>query len=192
MRLSRLAFPLLPVLALGCASLPSAPPPTTWPFASATPDAGKELRMRSQDKYIQISVDGDNIYGPTFSLSHGPKYIRGTGPGRSVIDVQLDGTRAVGNVHNAPFTVDLKPQGDGVTQVTGLFGGVSSDFKISPAIFSGKLGTCSYEFNWTGSRYEGKVSCGGAAQQGSLELPVAMASWTDLEVATVIGIVLGT
>jgi hypothetical protein len=192
MRLTRVFLPLLPVLALGCASLPSAPPPTSWAFASATPSAGKELRMRAQAKYIQVSIDGDDIYGPNFQLKHGATYIRGTGAGKTVIDVQLDGTHAVGNVRNSPFTVDLKPDGTGVTQVTGLFAGVISDYKISPAIFNGKVGTCSYEFNWTGARYEGKVSCAGAVQQGSLELPAAMAAWSDLEVATVIGIVLGT
>jgi hypothetical protein len=190
MRLHSLV-PLVPALVLGCAGLPSAPPPPAWAFASATPSAGAELRMRSENQYIQVTIDGENIYGPNFNLKHAGSYIRGTGPANTVVDVQLLGTHAVGNVKNAPLTVDLKPQGDGVTQVTGLFGGSSSDFKISPGIFNGKLGSCSYEYNWTGSRYEGKVSCG-TIQQGSLELPVAMASWTDLEVATLLAILLGT
>jgi hypothetical protein len=192
MRLTRLVLPLVPALSLACASLPSSPPPTTWAFASATPSAGKELRMYAQGKYIQVSIEGEDIYGPNFSLKHGPNYIRGTGAAASVIDVQLQGTHAVGSVRSAPFTVDLKPDGTGITQVTGLFAGVISEFKISPALFNGYVGTCSYEFNWTGSRYEGKVSCGGSIAQGSLELPAAMASWSDLEVATLLGIVLGT
>jgi hypothetical protein len=190
MRLHRLV-PLVPAVLLGCAELPTAPPPPNWAFASATPSSGSELRMRSESSYIQVTIDGENIYGPNFNLKHAGTYIRGTGTGNTVIDVQLQGTHAVGNVKNAPFTIDMSPQGDGVTQVTGLFGGSISNFKISPNLFNGRVGVCNYEVNWTGSRYEGKVSCP-TIQQGSLELPVAMASWTDLEVATLLGIVLGT
>jgi hypothetical protein len=192
MHLSRLAVPLAALAVVGCASAPAnLPPAPPWAFAAATPTSGSELRMRSQDKYIQVTIDGPDIYGSTFSLKHAGAYIRGTGVGQSVIDVKLSGTHAAGSVSNQPLTVDLQPEGNGVTHVTGLFAGAISDFRISPTIFQGKLGICSYEFAWSGVRYEGKVSCG-SIQQGSLELPVAMASWTDLEVATLLAILLGS
>ena len=150
--------------------------------------------MRSGTRYIQVSIDGDSIFGPNWSLKHGGTYIRGFGVGQLAVQITLKGTHAEGNVLNAPLTVDLKPAEAGVTQVTGLFGGGHlSDFKISPSIFQGKLGPCSYDLKYTGARYEGMSNCnGGNITPTSLDLPVAMASWTDLEVATVLAIVLGT
>jgi hypothetical protein len=192
MRMSRFAVPSLLVLALGCASAPppNVPPPV-WAFASATPSSGKELRMRTQERYIQVSIEGDSIFGATWSLKHGGTYIRGFGPGQTAVQIGLKGTHAEGNIRNAPLTVDLQPRDNGVTQVSGLFGGVLSDFKISPQIFQGKLGPCSYDLAFDGKRYEGRASCNGRITLTSLELPVVMASWTDLEVATVLAIVLG-
>lgn len=191
MHLPRIAIPLAALAAVGCASAPANQPPPPWAFASPTPASGNELRMRSQDKYTQVTVDGPDVYGSTYSLKRSGAYIRGTGAGNTAIDVRLQGGHAAGSVRNQPLTVDVQPEGGGVTHVTGLFAGAISDFRISPAIFQGKLGTCSYDFSWTGVRYEGKVSCG-TIQQGSLELPVAMAGWTDLESATLLAIVLGS
>jgi len=149
--------------------------------------------MRSQTRYIQVSIDGDAIFGATWQLTHGGTYIRGVGVGNTPVNVSLNGTRASGNVRNAPFSVDINQLGDGVTHVTGLFGGASlSDFRISPKIFQGKLGTCSYDLTFNGTRYDGNSSCNGDITMTTLELPVAMAGWTDLEVATILAIVLGT
>jgi hypothetical protein len=194
MRLHRFAVPSLLVLALGCAG--ATPPPVAppvWAFASATPAAGREVRMRSESRYIQVSIDGDTIFGPTWNLQHGGTYIRGTGGDHQAVQITLSGTHAEGNARNAPLTVDLQPLGDGVTQVTGLFGGILSEFKISPTLFQGKLGPCSYDLTFQNGRYEGMGSCQGRSiTRTSLELPVAMARWTDLEVAVVLAIVLGT
>jgi len=188
-----LRLPLFLVLALGCAGTPAPPPPPpVWTFASATPSAGKEMRMRSQFRYIQISIEGDAIFGATWQLKHGGTYIRGQGAGNTQVNVTLNGTNATGNVRNTPFSVDLKSLPDGVTEVTGLFGGVISFYKVSPKIFQGKLGTCSYDLTFNGTRYEGSSSCAGAVSLTSLELPAAMAGWTDLESSTVLAIVLGT
>ncbi len=193
MRLPSAASVLL-LFALGCAGAPPATGPApTWAFASATPSAGKELRMRSQTRYIQVSIDGDAIFGATWQLKHGGTYLRGVGQGNMQVNISLNGTNATGSVRNAPFSVDLKPLGDGVTQVMGLFAGATlSDFKISPKIFQGKLGTCSYDMTFNGTRYEGNSSCNGAISLTSVEFPAAMAGWTDLEVATVLALVLGT
>jgi hypothetical protein len=181
-------------LLLGCASAPPATvAPPVWAFASASPGSGKELRLRSETRYIQVSIEGDTIFGPTWNLKHGGTYIRGTGGAHQAVQITLRGTHAEGNANNAPLTVDLKPQDNGATQVTGLFGGIISDFTISPTSFQGKLGPCSYDLAFKDGRYEGMGNCGGRTVNGvSLQLPVAMASWTDLEVAVVLAIVLGT
>jgi hypothetical protein len=191
MRLHPVSLPLL--LALGCAGTP--PPavaPPVWAFASATPSSGKELRMRSGTRYIQVSIDGDSIFGPVWNLTHGGTFIRGFGANHQAVQITLKGTHAEGNLLNAPLTVDMKPPENGVTQVSGLFGGgIISYFSISPTLFQGKFGTCSYDLKFNGTRYEGMSSCAGAITITSLELPVAMASWTDLESSVVLAIVLG-
>jgi hypothetical protein len=193
MRLPRLrnVFPL--ALALGCAGSP--PPPAAapvWTFASASVSSGKELRMRSGERYIQVSIDGDSIYGPNWSLTHGGSFIRGFGAGRQDVQITLKGTHAEGQSLNNPLTVDLKPQENGVTSVTGLFAGSISQFSISPTTFAGQLGPCSYDLKFDGTRYGGMSSCNGLITPTSLDLPVAMASRTDLEVAVLLAIVLGT
>jgi hypothetical protein len=182
------------LLALGCAGTPPpAVPPPVWAFASASPAAGKELRMRSGTRYIQVSIDGNSIFGPVWSLTHGGTFIRGFGAGKEAVQITLKGTHAEGNLLNAPLTVDLKPPDNGLTNVTGLFGGGTiSNFNISPTIFQGKLGTCSYDLKFNGTRYEGMSSCAGDITPTSLDLPAAMASWTDLEVAVVLAIVIGS
>jgi hypothetical protein len=189
----RLLLPLSLSLALGCAATPPPVPPPAWSFASASPASGKELRLRSGTRYVQVSLDGDNIYGPNWSLQHGGTYIRGYGVNHQGVQITLKGTRADGNLLNNPLTVDLQPLDNGVTKVGGLMGGGKlSDFKISPTIFQGKLGQCSYDLQYNGTRYEGMSTCSGNITPTSLDLPVAMASWTDLETATVLAIVLGT
>jgi hypothetical protein len=192
MRSTHSLFLLPLLLALGCATPPPAGPPPVWAFASATMTAGKELRMRSEGRYIQVSVEGNNIFGPNWSLTHGADFIRGFGPGKVAVQITLKGTHAEGNIKNAPLTVDLQPRGDGVTYVSGLFGGSLSQFSISPAIFQGKLGSCSYDLKYNGTRYEGSSSCNGLISLTSVEFPAAMAAWSDLEVATVLAIVFGT
>ncbi len=186
--------PLL-ALALGCAGAPANPPPAAphWAFASATPSAGKEVRLRSESRYVQVSIEGNAIFGPTWNLTHGPDFIRGYGPGNAQVDATLKATRTDGNYKNAPFSVQIERQDDGVTQVTGLFAGAKlSAFSISPKIFKGYLGKCSYDLTFNGNRYEGMSSCAGSVQITSLELPAGMSSWSDLESATVLAIVLGT
>jgi hypothetical protein len=192
MRLHRFAVLSLLFLVLGCAGATPPGPAPVWAFASASPAAGKELRMRSGERYVQVSIDGDSIFGANWSLKHGGTYIRGFGAGRLAVQITLKGTRADGTVLNNPLTVDLKPPENGVTEVSGLFAGSLSNFKISPEIFQGKLGPCSYDLKYTGTRYEGMSSCAGAITRTSLDLPVTMASWTDLEVAVVLAIVFGT
>jgi hypothetical protein len=193
MRFHRAAVALPLALALGCAGTPPPPPaPPVWAFASASVSSGKELRMRSGERYVQVSIDGDSIYGPNWSLTHGGSFIRGFGAAHQVVQISLKGTHAEGQSLNNPLTVDLKPPENGVTYITGLFAGSISQFSISPAIFSGKLGPCSYDLKFNGKRYEGMSSCNGSITPTSLDLPVAMASWTDLEVAVVLAIVLGT
>lgn len=193
MRFHRFSLPLLLSLALGCAATPPPVPPPAWTFASASPASGKELRMRSGTRYVQVSIEGDTIYGPDWSLSHGGTYIRGYGPGKLAVQITLKGTHAEGNMLNAPFTVDLKPPDNSVTNVSGLFGGGQiSDFKISQGAFQGYLGQCAYDLKYNGTRYEGMSTCYGSITPTSLDLPVAMATWTDLEVATVLAIVLAS
>ena len=209
MRLHLASLSLL--VLLGCAGTPPpAGPPPVWAFASATPSAGKEIRMRSGERYIQVSIDGDSIFGPVWNLSHGGTFIRGFGAQHQGVQITLKGTHAEGILLDAPLTADLKPGENGATNVTGLFGGGTiSNFNISPSIFQGNLGTCSYDLKFNGTRYEGMSSCSGAitpqtptssqlAQSAgnitntSLELPAAMATWTDLEVAVVLAIVIGS
>jgi hypothetical protein len=191
MRLHLASLSLL--LLVGCAEgPPPAGPPPVWAFASATPSAGKELRMRSGTRYVQVSIDGDTIFGPVWNLTHGGTFIGGFGAQHQGVQITLKGTHAEGNLLNAPLTVDLKPPENGATNVTGLFGGGTiSDFNIGPNVFQGKLGTTSYDLKWNGTRYEGMSSSAGDITPTTLELPVAMASWTDLEVAVVLAIVLG-
>lgn len=183
------AFSCLGLLACATTTAPepSGPPPD-WKLASASMSTGNTLQATGPTGgQFTMLVDGHDLNGPTAHLFAGGGAIRGTGPSGKTVQVTVKGNRADGVVGNILFScvVDLNP--DGSAHVTGAMGAGNSDFIISPKQITGRIGGIVYNLTWTGSRYEGQMMPGGTA---FLALPAVMATWSPVEVATLLSVLL--
>jgi hypothetical protein len=136
---------------------------------------------------ISVQISGHNIYGPSVSLSVTPTYIRGQIGTASTIDVTIRGDRGDGNVKGLPFSCIVTTNPDGSARVTGAMGRGNTDFTLSPAALQGRIGVITYSLAWNGTRYEGGTTPGGRAW---LQLPPVMATWSNVEVACTLAVLL--
>lgn len=173
---------LLAGLLLGCATATPPAPAPVWSLASASPAAGSDLRLRSGASLFTVSFQGDQVVGPRISLLHRPGVLRGAG-----LELRVRGDRVVGHTNAAPVTLELERSPEAF-RVRGSVGFKYVDFALSPKAIEGRFGSCWYRLAWDGSRYDGLGGCGGA--WAYLELPVALASWNDADVATVLALLL--
>jgi hypothetical protein len=190
MRLSRVAVSVSCLFALACATA-SAPvvtgPPPDWKLANATVSAGDTFEfVGPAGGQITVKITGHDLYGPQYNLSAGGGYVRGQGSGGAVIDVTIKGNRADGNVKNAPFSCIVETNADGSAHVTGAMGAGNTDYIISQKEISGRVGVGVIGMVWNPAttRYEGQPT--GA----HITLPAVMATWSNVEVATVLSVLL--
>ena len=188
MRPSHLAVSLSCVLAFACATA-SPPvvtgPPPDWKMANATMSTGNTFEyVGPSGGQVTVQISGHDLYGPQFNLSAGGGYVRGTGSGSAVIDVTIKGNRAEGSLKNAPFSCIVETNADGSVHVTGAMGAGNADYVISQKEISGRTGAgvISMVWNPANNRYEGQPT--GA----HITLPAVMATWSNVEVATVLSV----
>jgi hypothetical protein len=191
MRQVTFASSLLCLVVLGCATsapVPSGPPPD-WKLASASPATGDTLQGTGGNSGGQISltISGHNINGPRASLFSSSTKVRGTGNSGRTVDVSIVGNKANGLVGNVPFSCIVDIQPDGSAHIVGAMGAGNTDYTISPKAINGRVGIITYSLVWNGEKYEGQMTPGG---YGYLELPVVMATWGDIEAATVLSLIL--
>jgi hypothetical protein len=191
MRLSRVAVPLFCLFVLACATTASAPvpsgPPPDWKLASASMSTGNDFQfVGPAGGQITVRIQGHELNGPQYSLAAGNGFVRGSGAGGAVIDVVIKGDRADGSVRSLPFSCVLTRNPDGSARVTGAMGAGNTDFTISQQGIVGRIGVPTYALTWSAKddRYEGQPT--GAF----LQLPAVMATWSDIEVVTVLSILL--
>ena len=192
MRQVTFASSLLCLVLAGCATssapVPSGPPPD-WKLASASPATGNTLQGTGGNGGGQISltISGHNINGPVLSLFSSATKVRGTGNSGRSLDVSIVGNKANGLVGNVPFSCIVDIQPDGSAHIVGAMGAGNTDYIISPKAINGRVGIVTYSLVWNGEKYEGQMMPGG---YGYLELPVVMATWGDVEAATVLSLIL--
>jgi hypothetical protein len=148
---------------------------------------GNNFQASAPPNQVSVQIVAGNIAGANFNLAVGKDFVRGQGRGTTAISVTISGNRADGSVGGKKFSVVLEPQADGSAHVTGLMGAGMSDFVLSPKGLTGRIGMITYSLAWTGSRYEGIITPGGSAY---IEFPAVMASWSDIQVVTVLGVLL--
>jgi hypothetical protein len=189
MRLSQGALAGFSLLAAACAT-PSAPPsgpPPEWRLASASMSTGNNFQaVGGTGGQLTAVVVGNNISGPNLNLATGPGYVRGQGNTGNV-NVTINGNRADGSVRGLPFSCIVETNPDGSAHVTGAMGRGNTDFIISPKEIVGRIGMVTYSLTWNGTRYQGSTMPGGNAW---MQLPAEMATWSDVQVATVLSILL--
>ena len=190
MRVSHLVAPLSCFALLACATpppaMPAGPPPD-WKLASASMSTGNDLQGVANGGQISNSISGRSLSGPVASLSVTGGHVRGTGNSGRTVDVGITGNKAEGQVGTTPFSaiVDINP--DGSAHIVGAMGIGNSDWTLSPKVINGRIGAVTYNLQWNGNKYEGQMVPGG---YGFLQLPAVMATWSDVEVATVLSLIL--
>ncbi len=195
MRASRIPV-ALSCLAMACAT-PSAPPPQPataafvqpagWKLFSVSPSTGNAFEGTAGGGQVTATIQGRSVVGPVTNLDVTGGHIRGTGASGRSVDIGIKGNRAEGLVGMTLFSciVDIRP--DGSAHITGAMGPGNTDYILSPQTIEGRIGVLSYQLGWNGSQYQGPMVPGGL---GFVKLPVAMTSWSDVEAATVLSLLL--
>jgi hypothetical protein len=191
-------IPALSCLAMLACATPSAPPPEApvvkpdvqpagWKLFSVSASTGNSFQGTAAGGQLSVTIQGRSISGPVTSLDVTGGHIRGTGSSGKSIDVGIKGNKAEGLVGMTLFSCIVNINPDGSAHIVGAMDGGNTDYILSPSAINGRIGTVSYELGWTGSQYQGQMVPGGL---GFLKLPAAMASWSDVEAATVVSLLL--
>jgi hypothetical protein len=175
--------------AVGCAHAPTATAPAPdWGIARAS--TVDTFEIGGQADHWGVRVTNDEILGiqPDFALARTDGEIRGRAVGVPVV-VGFDQNEGAGVYRGAPFQVKVERTPAGL-QVNGLVGGAISSFELSTERINGRIGSCGYDVRWNGSFYSGSRGCGSRIEPVSVSLPATMASWSDVEVAGALGLLL--
>lgn len=185
------ALPLavLLLLGVGCAHSPdqTAPAPD-WGIARAS--TVDTFEIGGQADHWGVRVTDDQMYAiqPDFALARTGGEIRGRANGVPVV-VAFQADEGGGVYRGAPFQVKVERTPNGL-QVNGLLGGAISNFVVTTDRINGRIGTCGWDVRWNGSVYSGSRACGSRIDPISVSLPSTMASWSDVEVAGALGILM--
>jgi hypothetical protein len=176
-------------VAVGCAHAPEATAPAPdWGIARAS--TIDTFEIGGQADHWGVRVTDDQILGvqPDFALARTDGEIRGRAMGIPVV-VGFHEDEGVGVYRGAPFQVKVERTPAGL-RVNGLFGGAISDFELSTDRINGRIGSCGWDVRWNGSVYSGSRGCGTRIEPVSVSLPATMATWSDVEVAGALGLLM--
>jgi hypothetical protein len=189
MRVPAITAPSIFLTMLACATpepVPSGPPPD-WKLASASMAVGDNLQGTANGSQISLRIQGHNVTGPRASLDVGRGVVRGTGNSGRTIQVTIKENKAEGLVGGIPFSCIVDTNPDGSAHIVGAMGAGNADYILSPKAINGRIGVVVYQLNWNGEKYEGQMVPGG---YGFLQLPAVLATWSDVEVAAFLSLVL--
>jgi len=136
---------------------------------------------------ITNTISGRNVNGTTASLYVSPNGVRGTGNSGRSVDVSIKGNKAEGLVGTIPFSAIVTINPDGSAHIVGAMGIGNSDWILSQKEINGRVGVAVYNLVFNGNKYEGQMVPGGYAY---IQLPAVMATWGDIEVCTLLSLVL--
>lgn len=141
---------------------------------------------------VVATISEQGIQGPSHNIGRydNGNTFRGKAYGRDV-SITLTGTTAEGIVGRTPFNMQVTKTPEGVS-ASGLIGGVPSTFTFGKQRINGSVGHCGYDVRFMGDGYSGQRSCGGNIQQVGIALPPILNTWRDIEVATVLALLLET
>lgn len=178
---------LLVLAALGCTHAPVAEPAApAWSLLRATPGT-EELQIRSDVHMRRATVTAATVHGPDLELRRAEGKLEGTTYYRRAVEMKLRGEEILGQVGAEDWDLRLSRDGS-ETRATGVIAGSPSTFWMSPARIRGSLGTCSFDLVWSTGLYAGSRTCGLTSDNIALQIPPALSSWSDPEVAALLTI----
>ena len=179
---------LLVLMLAGCATAPVQSAAPGWKLLSATPGT-EEIQVQTSEHLNRATVTEAGARGPFLDLKRVPGKLQGTSGVDRPVTLEQKGNEMIGRVAGDSFDLTLQPDGE-ETRVTGQFGGMPTTFWLSPGRIRGSVATCRFDLVWGSGRYTGGRTCGPQSDTVSLLLPVALSSWSDPEVASLLAIMM--
>jgi hypothetical protein len=130
------------------------------------------------------AVDRDHVAGRTVDLQRVGAHLRGF-VGDDESDLILFPSRVAGHVGANPVSLLIERR-DGALAINGTFGRRAVALSLHPRSIDGDVGPCRYNLRNQVGVYVGTAACGGRPTPVRLELPVALVTRDDAEVAAIV------
>jgi hypothetical protein len=145
---------------------------------------GNTLTLEVGPETSFMAVDRDHVAGRTVDLQRIGDRLRGF-VGDEQSDLILFPTRVAGHVGSHPVSLLIERR-EGALTINGTFGRRAVALSLHPHSIDGDVGPCRYNLRNQVGNYVGTAACGGRPSPVRLELPVALVTRDDAEVAAII------
>jgi hypothetical protein len=173
------------VLVLAAAAGVSAPAPLASVenrVLAAQPGNTLTLEVGPQTSFT--AVDRDHVAGHAVDLQRVGNRLRGF-VGDEESDLILFPSRVAGHVGTHPVSLLIERR-DGALAINGTFGRRAVALSLHPRSIDGDVGPCRYNLRNQVGEYVGTAACGGRPTPVRLELPVALVTREDAEIAAIV------
>lgn len=145
---------------------------------------GNTLTLEVGPQTSFTAIDRDHVAGRTVDLQRIGGRLRGF-VGDEESDLILFPNRIAGHVGANPVSLLIERR-DGALAINGTFGRLAVALSLHPHSIDGDVGPCRYNLRNQVGNYVGTASCGGRPTPVRLELPVALVTRGDAEVAAIV------
>jgi hypothetical protein len=149
---------------------------------AAQPGNTLTLEVGTQTSFT--AVDRDHVAGRSVDLQRVGDHLRGF-VGDEESDLRLAPGRITGHVGMYPVSMQIERRA-GALSINGTFGRRAVALSLHPHSIDGDVGPCRYELRNQVGNYVGTAACGGRPTAVRLELPVALVTRDDPEVAAIV------
>jgi len=145
---------------------------------------GNTLTLEVGAETSFTAVDRDHVSGRAVDLQRVGSRLRGF-VGDEESDLILFPSRVAGHVGARAVSL-LVERRDGALAISGTFGRRAVSLSLHPHSIDGDVGPCRYNLRNQMGSYVGSAACGGRPTPVRLELPVALVTRDDAEVAAIV------
>jgi hypothetical protein len=145
---------------------------------------GNTLTLEIGTQTTFTAVDGNHVQGHTIDLQRFADRLRGF-VGDEETDLQLAPDHITGHIGTRPVSLDVARTNGGL-EIHGDFGRRAVALTLHPNSIEGDVGPCRYALRNHVGDYIGTASCGGRPTPVRMELPVALVTREDSELAAII------
>jgi hypothetical protein len=147
----------------------------------AQPGNTLTLEMGTQTTFT--AVDRKHVQGHTIDLERVADHLRGF-VGDEETDLTLAPDHITGHVGARPVSLDVA-RNNGALEIHGDFGRRVIALSLHPRSIDGDVGPCRYALRNQVGEYVGTASCGGRPTPVRMDLPVALVTREDPELAAI-------
>ena len=145
---------------------------------------GNTLTLEIGPQTSFTSVDRDHVAGRAVDLQRVGDHLRGF-VGDEESDLQLAPGRVTGHVGSHAVSMQVERRA-GALAINGTFGRRIVALTLHPRSIDGDVGPCRFELRNQVGDYVGTAACGGRPTTVRMELPVALVTRDDAEVAAIV------